>query len=60
MEPIIAKFEFISDVSDEIDRLVDKAKKTADRQQKKVILEKARELIVAYEKHVGRKIFNHI
>lgn len=60
MNPIITKFEFLTDVVEQIDNLIEKSKTTIDKHQKKEILNKARELAIAYEDHVGRKIFNQI
>jgi hypothetical protein len=50
----LASFEYISDVSDRIDQLVEEAEYCHNRKEKREKLEEADRLARAYEKHCGR------
>jgi len=54
---LLAPFEYLSDVADRINELVEQAK-TGPRKEKMQKLEEAEKLARAYEKHCGRdKLF---
>ena len=55
----IEQCEYISDITDKIDLLVEQAKK-APKDQKKVLLRKTQDLMDAFEKYVGRKVYKPV
>jgi ElaB/YqjD/DUF883 family membrane-anchored ribosome-binding protein len=55
----IEQCEYISDISDKIDSLVEQAKKSP-KDQRKVLLRKAQDLIDAHELYVGRKMYKPV
>ena len=55
----IEQCEYITDISDKIDSLVDQAKKSP-KDQKKVLLRKAQDLMDAYEMYVGRNLYKPV
>jgi hypothetical protein len=55
----IEQCEYITDISDKIDSLVDQAKKSP-KDQKKVLLRKAQDLMDAYEVYVGRNLYKPV
>jgi hypothetical protein len=55
----IEQCEYITDISDKIDSLVEQAKKTP-KDERKVLLRKAQDLMDAYETYVGRKVYKPV
>lgn len=52
MQTDISSFEYLSDVTDRIDELIDRSKFEHSKEEKKKLIKEARELSVAYDKHV--------
>lgn len=52
MNDMLKKYDYLSDVSDEIDNLIDQAKRERGREKKRTLLFQAQDLIDAYMDHV--------
>lgn len=57
MEKLLESFEYITDVSDLIDKLVEQASKERKKDKKRELLAEAQKYADAYNQHVGRKAF---
>lgn len=52
MQTDISSFEYLSDVTDRIDELIDRCKVERLKEEKKKLMKEARELSIAYNNHV--------
>ncbi len=56
----IDEFTYLSDICDEIDRLIERIATNLDDKERRNDRAAVRSLIVLYENHIGRKAFNKI
>lgn len=65
MKDILSSFEYLSDITDKIDALIEQASKTRKQSEKKPLLKEAQSLADAYQEYVSengnnQKQFNPI